>query len=628
MMAKRLFGAGLMLLLSGLGCLQAQVNRYPNAYSVVEEAATDIVCTSPTEAVRKERLSITVFSEKGKDDANFYCPCNDFCTLRKFAGTISDANGNVIRKIKKNELQSSEYSTEMASDDYFYYFNYSPSRYPFTVTYEWEMEYDDGLIGFPSFIPHSGYNQAVAKASYSLQLPPGMAYRYEAVNMQPDVKEETIADGGKRIHVQIADMPALTNEPFSPPIYDLLPRVFFVPETFSYENTTGKLDSWQNFGLWQYSLLEGRDLLPPELIQLLKEKTAHCRSEREKVAAVYDYLASTTRYVSIQLGIGGLQPAPAAEVYRTGFGDCKGLSNYTRAMLSALGIRSYYTVISTNNARFLPRFASANQANHVILQVPLPQDTLWLECTNPKLPLGYVHHSIAGHDALLVTPEGGRLCRLPTYPDTLNTQVNRALITLNADASAHIEVEQRSRLFQYEDRLGLIRLAPNKQKDRLRSTLTLTQADIRSVRYDEHKQDIPELCIDYTADTDQYGTLTGKRLFLPCNIFHRGFNVPDETDHRQLDVDISYGYTDTDSISILLPDNYTVESLPQTIHLQTPFGEFQSIVRAEAGSIHIFHRLHIPQGRYAKEDYSQFLAFRKAVATQYGSRIIIKKKEL
>ena len=162
----------------------------------------------------------------------------------------------------------------------------------------------------------------------------------------------------------------------------------------------------------------------------------------EKIAAIYQYLASTTRYVSIQLGIGGLQPIAAADVNRTGFGDCKGLSNYMRAMLTELGIPSVYTVISTTNRRLLADFASANQNNHVILQVPLPNDTLWLECTNPTLPLGYVHHSIAGHDALLVGPNGGILCQLPTYADSLNTQVNNTLVTCQPDGSAKVELNK------------------------------------------------------------------------------------------------------------------------------------------------------------------------------------------
>lgn len=54
--------------------------------------------------------------------------------------------------------------------------------------------------------------------------------------------------------------------------------------------------------------------------------------------------------------------------------------------------------------------------NHAILQVPLPEDTLWLECTNPQLPFGYVHSGIAGHDALLITKKEGLCAACPPIP--------------------------------------------------------------------------------------------------------------------------------------------------------------------------------------------------------------------
>lgn len=44
---------------------------------------------------------------------------------------------------------------------------------------------------------------------------------------------------------------------------------------------------------------------------------------------------------------------------------------------------------------------------------------------------GYVHQDIAGHDALLIEPTGGQMYRLPTYPDSLNTQHIVANITLS-----------------------------------------------------------------------------------------------------------------------------------------------------------------------------------------------------
>lgn len=79
--------------------------------------------------------------------------CATVFLSEKFSGEVRDASGNVIRKIKKSELKITEYSDGLVSDDYYYFFEYTPSRYPVTITYEWEIKNSDGLIGYPSFVP-------------------------------------------------------------------------------------------------------------------------------------------------------------------------------------------------------------------------------------------------------------------------------------------------------------------------------------------------------------------------------------------------------------------------------------------------------------------------------------------
>ena len=88
-----------------------------------------------------------------------------------------------------------------------------------------------------------------------------------------------------------------------------------------------------------------------------------------------------------------------------------------------------------------------------------------MECTNPKLPLGYIHYGIAGHDALQITPDGGFIKQLPTYSDSLNKQVNNAMVILNPEGEAEINIKRSSYLFQYESDTPLLYVEPSKQKD-------------------------------------------------------------------------------------------------------------------------------------------------------------------
>lgn len=613
------------------------INLYPtdiqaqstanNAHSIIVDSQTEIICKSKTQSFEKESRTITILNQKGLEAAIFYCGCDMFRSLQKFSGEILNASGQSVRKIKKSELQKSEYSSSLTTDDYYYLYECNYPSFPFTVKYEWEMKCNNGLIGYSSFIPQAAFNQGVEKATYRIELPTGQQCRYHAMNNKKNeiqVKESIGSEGQQVIEATVSKLPPISSEPFGPKFAELFPRVYFAPTQFAYDKSEGDMSTWQKYGEWQYMLLNGRDMLTEPFRSKLKELTANCHTDREKVKAVYDYLAKTTRYVSIQLGIGGLQPIAAADVCRTGFGDCKGLSNYTRAMLKEIGIPSTYTVISTDNVRLLPDFSSANQMNHVILQVPLPQDTLWLECTNPLLPFGYVHQDIAGHDALLIESTGGRICQLPMYPDSLNTQFISANITLSPSAEAQIEVNETSHLFQYEDEAGIIYLEPNKQKDRIRSGINLTQADIQRLQITESKTSHPSITFNYSANSKQYGHKTGNRLFIPTNIFRKGFNVP-RTTERNYPIHIDYGYTDTDSICIQLPEGYSIEGLPQPTNLKSKFGNFHSSIEVSNNKIIVIHKLFISRGIYAPEEYTAFLNFRKQVAEQYNGSIILKK---
>lgn len=598
------------------------------ANSVVVDSRTEIECKSMTQSITKESRTITVLDRKGLEAAQFICGCDMFRSLQKFSGEVLNASGQSVRKIKKSELQRSEYSSSLTTDDYIYYYECNYPSFPFTVKYEWEIKCNNGLIGYPTFMPQNDFNQGVEKASYRIELPAGQSCRYQVLNTQGkeiQVKESTGPEGQHVIEATAGKLSPILEEPFAPSFSELFPRIYFAPAAFKYDKSEGDISTWKKYGEWQYQLLEGRDVLTEPFRSKLLELTANCTTDREKVKVVYDYLAKTTRYVSIQLGIGGLQPIAAADVCRAGFGDCKGLSNYTRTMLKELGISSTYTVISTTNERLLPDFSSANQMNHVILQVPLPQDTLWLECTNPSLPFGYVHQSIAGHDALLIEPTGGRLHTLPTYPDSLNTQCLKATITLSPTAEAQIEASELSRLFQYEDEAGIVYLEPNKQKDRIRSGINLSHADIVRVQINERKEKDPSIDIQFTAKSNQYGQKTGNRLFIPVNVFRKGFSVPPLT-KRTYPIQINYGYSDTDSIRIILPEGYGIEGLPKPIEVKSDFGRFRSAIQMEGKEVTIIQQLFISKGVYAPEVYAAFLDFRKQVAAQYNGKIILKKE--
>jgi transglutaminase-like putative cysteine protease len=593
-----------------------------NAYSVILDNQIDIFSESQTSATKKESITICILNEKGKDAAFFNTTCDKFSTLLKFSGEISDRTGRVIKKVKKSDLQMTAYSQNLADGSYTYYYDAGGPSYPFTVKFEWEIKYKDGILSYPPFMPQNKYNQSVVKACYRFHPAPNVSFHSKSMNTTVRPEERT---NGKETwkEVQLSGLKALVQEAYAPNSNSLVPYIFFDPIDFYYDGEAGSMASWRIYGAWQKSLLEGRDILPEFFQTKLKELTAQCTTDREKVKTLYDYLAETTRYVSIQLGIGGFQPMQASEVNKIGFGDCKALSNYMMAMLKAVGIPSVYTEISTVRKDFMPDYMNQWQTNHVILQVPLPNDTLWLECTNAKLPFGYVHSDIAGHNALLIEENGGRVCRLPTYPDSLNTQNTQIIVELNAEGSASIQVKQRSSLFQYEEVAAFAQSTPEKQKAYLLSDMKLNNARIADIRCTEYKESHPYGDITYTIACDRYGSKTGNRLFIQANPFRSRRHL--STQKRINDIYIGYGYADTDVISIHIPEGFTVESLPSPAILTNQFGSFLSFCKAEGNTVKITQRLFMKSGTYSKDLYEEFTNFNRTISSRYGDKIVLKR---
>lgn len=595
-----------------------------NAYSVVRLYDQEYTYISNVSGKLKGTLIVTVLNPKGKSSAYFNCSCDLFSSLKKFHGEVYNSRGMLIRKIKQSELKYSEYFEGLASDNKDYSYEYDPAEYPFTIKYEWEKKYQKGIIGLPTFIPCISMYQSVEKATFRLRTETDVDFMFKGVNMSVKPEEKSDKEGAYK-EWSINNLAAQEVEQYTEPWFYSIPKLYIVPRYFNFDDTSGEMSNWNSFGQWQYSLLADRDILPESTKQKLADLTRSCKTDREKVKAIYDYLAKTTRYVSIQLGIGGLQPAKAEEVAKMGFSDCKGLSNYTKAMLKEVGIPSNYTIISTHYKKILADFASCNQMNHAILQVPLPNDTIWLECTSPELPFGYVHKDIAGNNAVVITDKGGVFCTLPSYLDEKNKEINKATIVINENGSAEGHVQRNSRLMQYESLFGFTKLAPNKQIDFIREGINLPQVNISKVSFTEIKLAEPSILINYTFTCDNFGIKTGNRLFIPVNSFRE--TTSKSTNKKRIHpLYLEYGYLDSDTITVEIPSNYVVESLPSFKSIKCNFGKLETKIIQEGNKIHIMDELLINHGKYEASLYPDYLAFRNEIYKAYNNQIILKKK--
>ena len=122
----------------------------------------------------------------------------------------------------------------------------------------------------------------------------------------------------------------------------------------------------------------------------------------------------------------------ASDVDRVGYGDCKALTNYTKALLNVVGVPSYNTLLYRNPTKTnIESDFVAMQGDHMILCIPQNGTNIFLECTSQDSPFGYQGTFTDDRDVLVVKPEGGEIVRTKIYEDIGNTQTGKGTYTIN-----------------------------------------------------------------------------------------------------------------------------------------------------------------------------------------------------
>ncbi|MEO8481015.1 MAG: DUF3857 domain-containing protein [Acidobacteriota bacterium] len=152
-------------------------------------------------------------------------------------------------------------------------------------------------------------------------------------------------------------------------------------------------------------LWRGRADVTPAIQEKARELTRSAKSDREKLAAVFNYVGTKVRYIGISLGVGRIQPHTAAEVLSNGFGDCKDKHTLLVALLQAVGLESHAALIAPGS-RLDVDVPSMAQFNHVITFVPGVDGGTWMDATMEVAPPGFLASAESDQQVLRIPAAG------------------------------------------------------------------------------------------------------------------------------------------------------------------------------------------------------------------------------
>jgi uncharacterized protein DUF3857/transglutaminase superfamily protein len=434
----------------------------------------------------------------------------------------------------------------------------------------------------------------VREARYTLQLPQGWEYKASWLNY---AEVKPTAGGNNQWQWTVSDLKPVKREAGMPPFRGVAGEM--VLSIFPSGNGPNRaFVNWGEMGSWYWGLTSGRQSASPEIKQKVNELTASVPAPLDKMRALAKFVQRDIRYVAIELGIGGWQPHPAAEVFTHKYGDCKDKATLMGSLLHEIGVQSYYVVINTERGSITPQTPAHKGFDHAIIAIRLPDGVedpslaaienhpklgriLFFDPTDELVPFGQLSGALQANYGLLVTSDGGELNELPKLPAGLNGVRRTGKLALDTVGTLHGDVhEVRMGDFAASQRAALRNATRDADKIKPIESLlahSLTTFQITKATVGNLQQTDKPFEYNYSLVANNYAKPAGNLLLVrPRVLGNKSSAILETKEPRKYPMEFSGPMQDTDTFEITLPPGYEVDELPPVVNADYSFASYHS----------------------------------------------------
>jgi hypothetical protein len=400
--------------------------------------------------------------------------------------------------------------------------------------------------------------------------------------------------------------------------------VWVVPDQINY-GVQGSTSSWSTFGNWVDELNKGLTALPESEKYTVRSLILGMKDTVSMVRTLYHYMQDHTRYVSVQLGIGGMKSYPASYVSVNKFGDCKALSMYMKALLECVGIDSHLVLIERDEYPdpFYTEFP-ISQFNHVLLAVPVANDTIWLENTSSTGAMGYVDVTTQNRPALLVDGKNSRLVRTPALSPCDLTGCRTMKVKCTPDGDASILVRHLGRGWEYEYMNSLNKeVSAKSQFIYLDRFIQFKHYEMDRFEFQTVNRDSMFAKLEIAFRMPRFLQGAQDRVFLPQIPVYQGalrFFKPDTNT-----LHYTFPVFETDTVFYQLSGKLNLENLPDPCSVSCPYGKFTSVYTLSGSTLMGVKTFSVMSGTYDPTSYRTLYDFIQKVSESEKKSIVLIK---
>lgn len=476
--------------------------------------------------------------------------------------------------------------------------------------------------------------------TFTLELPPGFTY---GTAWAHHTAEPVIDLEKQRWRWELKNVPAvdLQNVPMSPSEEALAGRMSVHYEAPGLANPIG--GTWQSIGEWYTQLSADRLLATPDIAAKTAELTAGKTDFYDRTEVVAEFVQKQIRYFVIEKGIGGLQPHPAADIFRNRYGDCKDKATLLSAMLSTLGVHSALLMVDTERG-FVDPDAPSLMGNHMIAAIEVPKGYesprlksivtaktgrryLIFDPTWDETAFGQLEHNLQGSYGVLVEGKDSQILAFPVLSPALNTIRRSASFRLQPDGSLKGDIVEKRFGDVSEYRRAMYKSANEKEQQefldrQLRkdfSNFTATGVKVENVEALNK-----ELTTTFSLSANGYAKKMGPLLMVRPRVLG-GEGLRFNHEKRTVPIDLSETMQEEDDYSIELPEGYAIDELPASVSVDMGFAAYTSSSKMDGHTLQYTRTYTVRELTLPPERYGEVQKLAGQIAADEQSSAVFKK---
>jgi len=317
-------------------------------------------------------------------------------------------------------------------------------------------------------------------------------------------------------------------------------------------------------------------------------------------------------------------------------------------MLQEIGIESYNVMISQDRGEVRPDFPLLD-FGHSIVAIHLPDSIpddglytvvhdpqlgrlLFFDATEEYLPVGYLPPTLQDTDALVVTPNGGKLVHIPLEKPAINRMIRTAQFDLSAagDLSGQVHETEWGGPAA-EERANFLETQPAKRAEvfdhflgAFLNSFHLTGASLGNLEnYDQ------SFSMDYKFVSPGYANAAGDLLFVRPRVvgdkYTGTLRLFAEHKPRKYPIEFDEATLQDDMFDIKLPSGYAVDGLPKPVQVECAYATYKSETNVADGVLHYKRTFEIKDVIVPTEKLAEVRDFLQQVAADQQSSVVLKK---